>query len=94
MAYGSLGISYMGWGFDPLPEGDTWIAVFAKSSFFKFLCTIAIVANTLYLGIAADQSVKHPAKKPSVLFFFSLIEFGFWARSFRVHVDRFTSETL
>lgn len=40
------------------PE-DTWMATFSKSSSFKFLCTVAIVANTVYLGIAADVSVKN-----------------------------------
>ncbi|CAK9012373.1 Sodium channel protein 1 brain (Sodium channel protein I brain) [Durusdinium trenchii] len=35
------------------------MTTFCKSSFFKFLCTLAIVANTVYLGIAADMSVKN-----------------------------------
>lgn len=48
--------------FNRNPE-DTWMATFSKSTFFKFLCTIAIVCNAIYLGIAADKSVKSGYQK-------------------------------
>jgi len=32
---------------------------FARSTVFKVLCTVGIVANTVYLGVAADLSVKN-----------------------------------
>lgn len=38
---------------------DGWMATFCKSSSFKALCILMIVANAVYLGIAADLSVRY-----------------------------------
>ncbi|CAE7291341.1 SCN4A [Symbiodinium natans] len=39
-------------------KDEPMIRAFANSSLFKSLCTLAIMANTVYLGVAADSAVR------------------------------------